>query len=178
MKAGAKRTARIELRLREVAQLFNSLDPSPFNDRDLDADAEEFIVNWAREHPKDREFELTLFLTVPPADSKLAVEEAVGHYFATRAQVKRQQFRQGLKRGRNYLMVGLAFVAVCFSLGEVVASLLREPWTGFVKEGITILGWVALWRPLEFYLYDRWRLRDEPLLLERLARMRVNVMLP
>lgn len=33
----------IELRLRELAQLFNSLDPSPFIERDLDSDAEEFI---------------------------------------------------------------------------------------------------------------------------------------
>ena len=32
------------LQLRELPQLFNSMDPSPFLDRDLDADAEEFIV--------------------------------------------------------------------------------------------------------------------------------------
>ena len=29
----------IELRMREIAQLFNSLDPSPFLERDLDANA-------------------------------------------------------------------------------------------------------------------------------------------
>ena len=52
------KTARIQLRLRELAQLFNSRDPSPFVDRDLDADAEEFIMSWAREHPKDHELEL------------------------------------------------------------------------------------------------------------------------
>lgn len=40
---------RISLRLRELNQLFNSMDPSPFNDRDLDHDAEEFIVSSARE---------------------------------------------------------------------------------------------------------------------------------
>ena len=31
----------IRLRLRDLAQLFNSMDPSPFVDRDLDADAED-----------------------------------------------------------------------------------------------------------------------------------------
>src|SRR4051812_36598729 len=35
---------RMNLKLRELAQLFNSMDPSPFLDRDLDHDAEEFIV--------------------------------------------------------------------------------------------------------------------------------------
>src|SRR5882757_3737263 len=76
--AEAMKTARIQLRLRELAQLFNSMDPSPFLDRDLDADAEEFIVSWAREHPKDHELELTIHLAAPPPPDRVAdVEEAV-----------------------------------------------------------------------------------------------------
>ena len=41
----------IELSVQEVAQLFESLDPYPFREKDLDKDAEEFIVGWARELP-------------------------------------------------------------------------------------------------------------------------------
>ena len=47
----AENPAVIELRLREIAQLFNSLDPSPFLERDLDAKAKEFIESWAAEIP-------------------------------------------------------------------------------------------------------------------------------
>ena len=43
----------IELRLNNVGQLFNTMDPSPYHERDLDHDAEEFILSWAREHEKD-----------------------------------------------------------------------------------------------------------------------------
>ena len=42
-------TGTIELRVEELAQLFETLDPLPFRERDLDKDAEEFIVSWARE---------------------------------------------------------------------------------------------------------------------------------
>ncbi|MBM3963286.1 MAG: hypothetical protein FJ306_15525 [Planctomycetes bacterium] len=49
--AGSER--RIALRLRELAQLFDSFDPAPFHEKDLDRDAEEFIVSWAREFPAD-----------------------------------------------------------------------------------------------------------------------------
>ncbi|HYF36884.1 MAG TPA: hypothetical protein VD994_16425 [Prosthecobacter sp.] len=42
--------ALIEVKLTELAQLFNSMDPSPSHERDLDQDAEDFIVSWAREH--------------------------------------------------------------------------------------------------------------------------------
>ena len=43
----------IELRVNKIAQLFHTLDPFPFRERDLDKEAEEFIVGWARElsHP-------------------------------------------------------------------------------------------------------------------------------
>ena len=44
----------IELRVNNVAQLFHTLDPFPFRERDLDKEAEEFIVGWARELSADR----------------------------------------------------------------------------------------------------------------------------
>ena len=39
----------IEVRIHELVQLFNTLDPSPFHERDLDNDGEDCIVGWARE---------------------------------------------------------------------------------------------------------------------------------
>ncbi len=43
--------ALIELRVENTAQLFHTLDPFPFRERDLDREAEEFIVGWAQELP-------------------------------------------------------------------------------------------------------------------------------
>ena len=37
----------IEIRIDDISQLFHTLDPFPFRERDLDKDAEEFIVSWA-----------------------------------------------------------------------------------------------------------------------------------
>jgi hypothetical protein len=173
------KTAAIELRLRELAQLFNSLDPSPFIDRDLDPDAEEFILSWAREHGKDQELELTLHLaTTPPPDRAAGAEAAVRHYFATRAEMKQREFRQLMKRGRISLSIGIVFLAVCLFASELVAKLGHTTSAGLLRESLTIGGWVAMWRPLEIYLYDWWPLRDERRLVERLARMKVRLILP
>src|ERR1700722_10343796 len=86
--------ARMELQLRDLAQLFNSMDPSPFFDKDLDADAEEFIVSWSQELPHGRELELVIHLATAPSKRGGAdVENAVRHYFASRAEIKRREFR-------------------------------------------------------------------------------------
>lgn len=173
------KTARIQLRLRELPQLFNSMDPSPFLDRDLDADAEEFIMSWAREHPKDRELELTIHLaTVPPADRAADVEEAVHHYFSVRSQMKQHEFQRLMRRGWRSLIIGLMFLAGCLFLGGFVGLLGTGTAANIAHEGLTIIGWVAMWRPLEIYLYDWWPVRDERQLLARLTRMHVRLVLP
>jgi len=44
---GARGT--IELHIREISQLFDSFDPCPFQERDLDADAEDYLVGSVQE---------------------------------------------------------------------------------------------------------------------------------
>jgi hypothetical protein len=51
LKSRKRSLHRIEVFVDRIEQLFNSMDPSPFHERDLDDDAEEFIVGWAREFP-------------------------------------------------------------------------------------------------------------------------------
>jgi hypothetical protein len=169
----------ITLRLRELTQLFNSMDPSPFVERDLDADAEEFITNWARELPSKRELELVIQLAVPTSPERLAgVEDAVRRYFATRATIKRLEFGQLMRRGRLSLGVGLVFLISCLLLGQLVAKSGSGSAASIVEEGLTICGWVAMWRPLEVYLYDWWPLLEERRRLDLLARIRVRIVLP
>jgi hypothetical protein len=168
--------ARIEVRLRELAQLFNSLDPSPFIDRDLDADAEEFIVGWARELPHHDDLELLIHLSTPAEPDRAAgVQDAVRHYFASRAEIKRRELRLLFRRGRASLVIGILFLAACFALAVALRPMLAKPLGDFVELGLQIVGWVAMWRPLEIYLYDWWPVRSDLRLFERLARMTVRL---
>ena len=57
----------IEVHVGELSQLFNAIDPSPFHEKDLDHDAEEFIVSWTREFPLDEQVVLVIYLSEIPA---------------------------------------------------------------------------------------------------------------
>jgi len=171
--------ARINLKLRELAQLFNSMDPSPFLDRDLDHDAEEFIVSWARELPKGHGLELVIHLpAIPEAEKASDVESAVQHYFSNRAEMKRREFRLLLQRGHVSLLIGLLFLTTCLLASGLVGQLGHESAARVIREGLVIVGWVAMWRPLETYLYDWWPVRAEWHILQRLGRMRVRLIFP
>jgi hypothetical protein len=74
----------IELNLRDINQLFNTMDPSPFHEKDLDHDAEEFILSWAQEFHRHELVDLIVHLEKLPVgqDARRIVEEAVHNYFA------------------------------------------------------------------------------------------------
>jgi len=52
----------IEVRVAELRQLFNAIDPSPFRERDLDPRAEAFIVEWAKDLPPKEPWALLVHL--------------------------------------------------------------------------------------------------------------------
>lgn len=172
--------AHMELRLRELKQLFNSMDPSPFHERDLDAAAEEFIVDWARELPAGQEFELSILLATPPDPVQAAgTEEAVRNYFHQQAERKRRALRRMFRLGRYSLAIGILFLAGCLTLSRVLGQMFEgSSLFATLELTLDIIGWVALWRPLEIFLYDWWPLRADRRLCDRLGRMRVRVVPP
>lgn len=165
----------IELRLRDLKQLFNSLDPSPFHEKDLDRDAEEFIVSWSREIPLAEPLRLRVHLgSQPSADAARLVSDTIAHYFGSRMAHTERELRQLMRQGRVTLAIGLVFLAVCFGVGELVASA-GTVWSEYVRQSLTIAGWVAMWRPMQIYLFDWWPLRREIRNYARLAAMQVDV---
>ena len=74
--------------------------------------------------------------------------------------------------------MSLAFLATCLSLSELVARFDQGTLARIVREGFTIAGWVAMWKPLQIYLYDWWPVRSEVRIFQRLARMRVLLVVP
>lgn len=169
--------ARIELKLRDLGQLFNSLDPSPFRERSLDPEAEAFIVSWARDVPHGSELELRVHLATPPRDRELAAhaQEAVRGHFAYAAESKAREFRQLMARGRVSLWIGLTFLALCTLSGNALQNASASPFVPLVRESLLIGGWVAMWRPIEIFLYDWWDVRRQQQNYERLARMPVHL---
>jgi hypothetical protein len=165
----------LELHLGELRQLFNSMDPAPFSKRDLDPKASDYIVDWATEAPADQALAMVLHLGTPTPDAAM-VGDAVREYYQGRAAAKRRELSKLFRVGRISLVIGLAFLAVAIVVGEALAGLIgKESYGWLVKESLIIGGWVALWRPLEIFLYDWWPLRAQAKLYDRLGRMQVTV---
>lgn len=167
----------IEIRLSTIQQLFNSLDPAPFHEKDLDREAEAYIVESAREFQSAMPIKVVLH--VPPSEAQTAakanVETAIRQYFAYRLWLERSLLRRELSYGRLALLIGLAFLFVCIFLRQAILSFGDGTINQIVAEVLLISGWVAMWRPLQLFLYEWWPIRRNCRLFEKLAAVPVEV---
>lgn len=165
----------IEMKISRPDQLFNSLDPSPFRERDLDAEAANWLLDAMRELHGHRQVKVVLYLPEQsPPGTAAEVTDAIHNYFHYREIAARFSLRQVLRLGRSSLLVGLVFLAIC-------TVLWRFAFTGealidrILGEGFLIIGWVAMWKPLEILLYDWWPVLRDIRLCARLAHVPVEI---
>jgi hypothetical protein len=164
--------ADIAIRVRTIGQLFNSFDPSPFREKDLDDDAEDYIVSWARELPSDKPFAIVIHLPLQEAEKPEAASlpVALANYFENRARHLEHELRELFRIGWRSLMIGSTVLVLCLAASQLIAPLMPNPTTArIVEESFVLVGWVANWRPIEIYLYDWWPIRRRLRLYRRIA---------
>jgi len=167
----------IEVRVAELKRLFNSMDPSPFRNRDLDPSAEQFIVGASMELPRDAALSLLVHLERPagPANEAEILREALHQFFGAQSTLSRRRLTELFRRGRISLLIGLTFLATAIVASELIETWLHGGFMSILRESLVIGGWVAMWRPIEVFLYDWWPIRAEARLYERLAAMPVRI---
>lgn len=168
----------IEVRIRELSQLFNSLDPSPFHERELDDDAAAYVESWARELPRRASIRIVVHLPADEARRAEArgLETAIANHFAAQADAIVRERRERTRLGTRYLALGIVVLLSCLVASQIArANLGTGPFARAVEEGLIILGWVANWRPIETLLYDGWPLRRRLALSRRLAAASVEI---
>lgn len=145
----------IEIIVDTVRQLYATLDPAPFRDKDLDSDAETYIVASAREFPLSTPLRLVIHL---PPDQIAAADAAniarsVHGYFDYRLWATRAELATLIRNGWISLAIGLSFLFVCITIREVFFADRSETLMRIVAESLLIFGWVAMWHPLQIFLY-------------------------
>jgi hypothetical protein len=168
----------IEVRVAELRQLFNAIDPSPFHERDLDPSADEFIVGWSKDLPHDAPLGLLVHLdrAAGMTDEAAVLRDAIHEFFARKAEASRRNLRELLRRGRTSLAIGLAVLALATGIGDLLAGYFKESGlAAILRESLVIGGWVAMWGPMEIFLYAWWPIRADARLFDRLSAMPVRI---
>ena len=168
----------IEVRVHNLKNLFDALDPSPFIAQDMDDTAQQYIVGSANEVSSRLPLALAVHILEPPASEEESrdVGEAIREHFARQSGFAGLRFNELIRRGGISLIIGLTFLSTALTLSSALLK-----WAALsnaievFREGLLICGWVAMWRPIEIFLYDWWPILGERKLFERLSHMPVQI---
>lgn len=168
----------IELRIVQLSELFNSMDPTPFHHRDLDPNAEEFLESWALEFAQDSHFRIILHIEkMPPEDPTSLVAEAIHNHFEDKSVLAKRNLRMLLLEGRTSLLIGVGFLALCLIAADLLSGFAHSTFLRLLKESLLIGGWVAMWRPLQILLYGWWPIVRKAKIYRNLGRASVHILL-
>ena len=174
---GRQRTdsaATVSIHVRDLAQMFNSLDPSPFWDRDLDPQAAQFIEEEFSEKSSARTWHLHVHTQ---SQSELAsdLQVALERYYERMAGSSRRRAREQMRGAQIALVAGAAIFLLSMSARQILNSFSPGGAPRMLDQGLIILAWLALWRPAEALIYGWVPLYRRRRLYERLAAIRVSV---
>ena len=170
----------IDVHISSTDQFYNLLDPSPEEEKDLNEDTETYIINAVEDLiPQERQrAKIVLYLSSNLYQNRVTrknMEHAVSANFAYRMHHEKRKYEFAVSRGKRYLVRGLIFLVICLVSSSIFPRIFADNDINLaLAQSFVIIGWVALWKPVEFYLYDRRDLLDDLAVLETLSTIPVE----
>ena len=166
----------VEIRIKNINQLFNSFDPSPFLEKDLDDDAVEYIESsFSEYHLKTK---IKIIIHVPHKKkgtfNEESIKDAIRNFFVYRNMIEDNNIKSKFQEGRKSMFIGIGFLIFCLSLSEVINIYLVENIiTRIASEALMIFGWVAMWKPISNLLYDWWPQKKQKKIYEKISKSEI-----
>jgi hypothetical protein len=168
----------IELFLRNVMQLFNSLDPSPFHEKELDPDAEEYIFNAVLDQPKKIPIKMAIFLPEESISETTSESIILGihNHFIYKSSVSDRELRRLFERGRTVLIIAMVCLFGSLLGRQILSTLPQSLLVRMAEEGLLIFGWVTLWEPVYIFIYGWWPIIQKRRIYDKITMMDIQVL--
>ena len=166
----------LEIYLADIRRLFNSMDPAPFHERDLDPNAADYILEWAEE----------LAARAAGAGGQAGERHSARRQRRSRRAVGPRSLpapggsdspsaarhaADGALQPARRPAVPRPVIVIAESAARMVQT---ERYAALIENSLVIRAWVALWRRLEISSYDWWPVHAEAKLFDRLGQMDVR----
>lgn len=164
----------IQVRVATVRDIFNPMDPTPLEERSLNPEVADWIEEWAEDLEKDKPITVEIYVADGQyAGREQAIVNGLHNHFEYREWQEGRELRKLLRQGRFSLLIGV-FAFAGFNAAARLIGTSGNPIIEVIHEGLAVLGWISMWKPLEILLFDWWPIRREQRACRRLAEAEVS----
>lgn len=164
----------VELAVPDYNHLFDGRDPARFRQKDLDDDAVDYIVSSVQEITLSKLSHIEIYFDqIFSQEEQNIVVDAIHNFFKYESEMMSKKINSTLRKGIKSLFIGIAFLSFAI-LGSLVLKDTNHFLGLFFKEGILLIGWVSMWKPINIFLYDWWPLADLRKIYDNLSLIRID----
>lgn len=134
---------KIEISLDKYEDIYNEWDPTPFKKRDIEEEFIKYVIDSSVDIPMRYNLDLYLYLPENMKDEKKEkmAKAAMKSYFNYLLDRNKRTLSASIARCLRSAFIGVVLLCVYYlSLVDVMNEIARV-----LIEGVSILGWVALW---------------------------------
>jgi len=166
----------IEIKLSSIMQLFNSFDPAPFHEKELDSAAEHYIIDTVKDFPAKTKFKMVIYLPKELAESEQArkIKPAIQYHFEYRAMGADRKFRSHFRYGRTTMLIGLSFLTIALFTRQMVSHM-NYLAAQIFADALLIFGWAAMWEPITVLLYELWPILQMKKVYQKISGMEIDI---
>jgi len=169
----------IDIQIKSLKQIFDEKDPAPFRMKDLDYDAIEYITSAVNEFPFSTPMKIVVYVEQSEEDAQISPHSlinAVHSFYSYEEDLAKKKLQKKLSQGQLAFFIGTLFLLFCLVLTEIVNTIqFHEFLKKFLLEGLGIIGWVALWHPVNIFLYEWWPIAAQRKIYEKISTVPVEV---
>lgn len=142
----------------------------------LNQEAEDLIVGEIAFNHEPGPIHIRIFLPEPGAAKTKELTNGIHQHFLYRKRKSERQIKEIIRTGWRSFFIAAIFISILVPLVILTDILLpQDKYLIPVREIFIILGWVALWRPAEYLLYE-WRpFKKEVQLFRKLEKCTVDI---
>ena len=112
------------------------------------------------EFPLKTPLELMIYLPSSETGKETGenLKEAIKNHFSYKNLLTDIELRRFLQRGRRNMAIAVVFLFICLLIIGLLSTVEGGLLKTMLAEGLTIIGWVAMWEPVNVFLYGWWPL--------------------
>lgn len=147
----------ITVHLKSMDQLYCEFDSGPLENRIIRKEVDQYITDQFEDVPITSLCNIKVSIDDFDTSCTMKVKKSLENYYAK----KRYQIFTEIRKETAYwirkLIFGTGILAVCLAAGIIFNRPYFDsfPFAKVIGESLGIVGWVAIWEPAEFFLYDR-----------------------
>jgi hypothetical protein len=122
---------------------------------------------------------LEIMIHLPPAEisaeTELNLKKAIRNNFSYKKLLAQIELRRLLHQGRTNFMIALGFLFLCILATQLVSTVEDSLMKTLFSEGLLIIGWVAMWEPVNTFLYGWWPIVHKLNIYQKIIDMDVSI---